>query len=342
LGSNDGKPPGRWAWITTSPAIVAAGIVLVMVALMLPASQLISATPTPMASENNVAETSPTVVPTAAQSPLPDVPPALATTTGVPVTVIAREGDGRYFVTTPCGRTATIAGGTPLYGATVVIDPGHGGVMDTGAVQNGIIERDLNLAVATALANVLRGRGISVVLTRTADYGAILSTRAALADALGATLMVSIHHNSAPSRPPTSDQPGTEVFVQESAPSRRLGGLLYQRVTAALGSTYSITWYRSSDAGVLRVTQPDGLETYGMIRNPATTTALIEMGWLSDPVEAADVFKSTSYRSVAARALAYGIEDFLAGSASGVAVGQRTFTAQPANGTDNCTDPPLE
>lgn len=308
----------------------------------MPASQLGIALSTPMPSAPSVPSVAPTAEPTASATPLPDAPRALVTATGVPVTVIAREGDGRYFVTTPCGRTATIAGGTPLYGATVVIDPGHGGAIDTGAVQNGIIERDLNLALANALASVLRGRGISVVLTRTADYGAILSTRAALADALGATLMVSIHHNSAPSRPPTSDQPGTEVFVQATAASGRLGGLLYQRVTAALGSTYPITWYRSVDAGVLRVTQPDGLETYGMIRNPTTTTALIEMGWLSDPVEAADVFESTTYRSVAARALADAIGEFLAGSPSGVAVGRRTFTARPANGTDRCTDPPLE
>jgi len=313
-----------------------------MLAIAVSASQLVTSAPAPTASASAVVGANPTAGPTATATPVPAVPPALVTNTGVPVTVIALEGDGRYFVATPCGRTATIAGGTPLYGATVVIDPGHGGAADTGAVQNGIIERDLNLTVADALANVLRGRGISVVLTRTADYGAILSTRAALADALGATLMVSIHHNSAPSKPPTSDQPGTEVFVQATAASERLGGLLYQRVATALGSTYPITWYRSADAGVLRVTQPDGLETYGMIRNPTTTTALVEMGWLSDPVEVADVFKSTTYRSVAARALADAIGEFLAGSPSEVTVGRRTFTARPANGTDHCSDPPLE
>jgi N-acetylmuramoyl-L-alanine amidase len=192
------------------------------------------------------------------------------------------------------------------------------------------------------VANILRGREIDTVLTRTADYGAILSTRAALADALGATLMVSIHHNSAPSRPPSSAQPGTEVFVQATPASERLGGLLYQHVTGALAYTYDITWYRSADAGVLRVTQPDGLETYGMIRNPSTTTALIEMGWLSDPVEAAQVFDGSSYVSVAARALADAIQEYLAGSPSSVAVGNRTFTARPANGTDRCTDPALE
>jgi N-acetylmuramoyl-L-alanine amidase len=279
----------------------------------------------------------------ASAPPSPDVvPPALLTETGVPVTVRIRASDGRYVVTTPCGRRATIAGGTPMDGATVVIDPGHGGPIDTGAVQNGIIERDLNMSVATALANVLRGRGISVVLTRTGDYGAILSTRAALADALGARLMVSIHHNSAPNPPPVSTEPGTEVFVQRSAASERLGGLLYEHVTDALSFTYDVGWYRSADAGVLRVTQPDGAETYGMIRNPATTTALIEMGWLLNPVEAADVFESASYRSVAARALADAIEEYLAATPSDVPVGRRTFTANRAMGTDRCTDPALE
>ena len=270
------------------------------------------------------------------------IPPALMTDTGVPVVVLGRASDGRFVVTTPCGRRALITSGAPLYGATVVIDPGHGGPIDTGAVQNGIIERDLNLAVADALADDLRGRGISVVLTRTADYGAILPTRAALADALGARLMVSIHHNSAPSQPPTTDMPGTEVFVQASADSRRLGGLLYRGVTAALSAAYPIAWYHLPDAGVLRVTQGDGLETYGMIRNPSTTTALIEMGWLSSATEADAVYTSATYVPIAAKALGDAIGRYLVGAYAAVGVGHRTFTATPARGTDECGDPALQ
>lgn len=312
---------------------------------------VVASVPLPLALANRTAEETPAPTPGPAADPtrgsatvndaVRGLPPALVTDTGVPVVVIGRTPDGRYEVTTPCGRRAAISGGTPLLGATVVIDPGHGGPIDTGAVQNGTIERDLNLAVASALAANLRGRGIGVELTRTFDYGAILPTRAALADALGAELLVSIHHNSSPSSPPSSSEPGSEVFVQDSAASRRLGGLLYEHVTAALSAAYAVSWYHLPDAGVLRVTQPDGLETYGMIRNPSTTTALIEMGWLSSPTEA-DVYRGPSYVPIAADAVADAIQQYLAGSSPAVAVGRRTFTAKPARGTDQCTDPALE
>jgi len=270
------------------------------------------------------------------------VPPALVTDTGVPVTVVGRIGDGGLAVITPCGRLASVTGGAPLYGATVVIDPGHGGALDPGAVQNDIFERDLNLAVARATAADLRARGISVELTRTSNYGATLATRALLADALGARVLVSIHHNSSPFAPPTSTDPGTEVFVQASPDSQRLGGLLYQAVRSALASFQGVTWYRVRDAGVLRVTQTDGQETYGMIRNPTTTTALIEVGWLLNPSEADLVFKTPSYVPRVSSALAAAVEDYLAGASSSVSIGRRTFNANPAPGTDRCTDPALQ
>ncbi len=327
-------------------AIAAIGGGAVLAALLLPGELPWASSPTPTGAPSVSA--SPTVLPissaptTAVPSATPSDPHGLVTPTGVPVTVLGRTADGRFTVTTPCGRIATIGGGVPIYGATVVIDPGHGGAIDTGAVENGIIERDLNMAVASATAADLRAHGITVVLTRTSDYGTILPVRAELADALGARLMVSIHHNSAPSRPPTSSEPGTEVFVQASAASQRLGGLLYAAVTAALASSYDLTWYRSPDAGVLRVLQTDGQETYGMIRNPRTTTALIEMGWILNPAEVADVYSAPSYVPVAAAALAAAVERYLSGAPSNVPVGGRTFNARLALGTDQCTDPALE
>jgi N-acetylmuramoyl-L-alanine amidase len=132
---------------------------------------------------------------------------------------------GQYLVETPCGREATIdpTGGTPIHGIEVVIDPGHGGWADTGTVQNGIVERDLNLEVAKTLKAELRSRGISAVLTRTANYGAALAQRARIADSANATLMVSIHHNSSLATPAASSSPGSEVYVQTNGESQRLG-----------------------------------------------------------------------------------------------------------------------
>lgn len=50
----------------------------------------------------------------------------------------------------------------------IVVDAGHGGT-DSGAVGNGIIEKDLTLKIATYIANRLKELGLPVTLTRSDD-----------------------------------------------------------------------------------------------------------------------------------------------------------------------------
>ena len=50
----------------------------------------------------------------------------------------------------------------------IVIDAGHGGT-DSGAVGNGIVEKELTLKIATYIANRLKELGLPVTLTRTDD-----------------------------------------------------------------------------------------------------------------------------------------------------------------------------
>ena len=50
----------------------------------------------------------------------------------------------------------------------IVIDAGHGGT-DSGAVGNGIVEKDLTLKIATYIADRLRNLGANVTLTRDSD-----------------------------------------------------------------------------------------------------------------------------------------------------------------------------
>ena len=210
----------------------------------------------------------------------------MITETGVPVQILSTLGDQR-FVMTPCGRIGTVVGGEPLFDIQVVLDPGHGGPIDTGAVgPNGLVERDLNMDLSLATKAELEARGITVALTRTRDYATILATRAAFADALRADLMVSVHHNAPAGFP--SELPGTEVFVQSDSPeSRRLGEVLYATVVDALATAEGVAWTTAGDAGVLRVLSTEGEDAYGMIRRPATPTALIELGYLANASEAA-------------------------------------------------------
>ena len=274
-----------------------------------------------------------------------DIPLGLITPTGVSVAVLG-VNEGRFVVTTPCGNISTISSGLPLRGVRVVVDPGHGGSYDVGAVgPNGLAERDLNLTLSRAVLRELASRGIPAASTRTGHYGSPLSVRAAFADALGAEALVSIHHNA-----PTSTigaQPGTEVFVQSAstqqarADSARLGGLLQEEITSALAGFDNISWSRAHDAGVLRVVLPDGRDAYGMIRRPATATALVEYGYLSNRSEAA-LFATDEYMRVAAKATANAIEAYLNTDRPSTETVQRPRVFDPARAPTRCNEVVLE
>jgi len=77
----------------------------------------------------------------------------------------------------------------------VVIDAGHGGYQ-TGAVASGIYEKDLNLAIALKLNNLLKSAGVKTYMTRTTDKHVGLYDRSGLANSVNADLFISIHNNA--------------------------------------------------------------------------------------------------------------------------------------------------
>jgi len=271
---------------------------------------------------------------------VPEVARALVTSTGVVVSILEETPTG-FRVTTPCGNEALVREGTALGTTQVVIDPGHGGEVDTGAVgANGLMEKHLNLDVSQALQADLIVRGIDVVLTRTADYASRLGVRAGLADQVNADLLISVHHN-APT-PGPSPSPGTEVFIQStSEDSRRLGGLVWGRVMAAL-SGFEVDWTAAPDAGVLTVLSTRGNDAYGMIRSPRTVSVLAELGYISNPAEA-ELFATSEYVEAVSDALADAIENYLTTEATGAGyvAEPRVFNPQPGIGGSLCLDPPL-
>lgn len=274
-----------------------------------------------------------------------DLPPALITLAGIPVALLG-HADGGFLVRTPCGATATVSAGWTIDEARVVIDPGHGGSYDVGAVgANGLTERDLNLTLSHAVLKELSARGIAAATTRTGNYGSLLSVRSAFADALGADALVSIHHNGPTWR--TGNVPGTEVFVQSAstqqarATSARLGGLLYDEITAALGDFDGIAWSRLPDAGVLRVLLPSGGDAYGMIRHPAVPAVLVEYGYLSNPSEA-NLFATDEYIQTAAIATANAIEAYLLTDRPGAELVSRPRVFDPALAPTRCNEVALE
>ncbi len=76
----------------------------------------------------------------------------------------------------------------------IVIDPGHGGI-DSGAVGNGLQEKNVNLDLARQVQSKLNNLA-DVVLTRNSDTFVSLADRADRANKLNADLFVSLHVNA--------------------------------------------------------------------------------------------------------------------------------------------------
>ncbi|MBQ2699017.1 MAG: N-acetylmuramoyl-L-alanine amidase [Firmicutes bacterium] len=125
----------------------------------------------------------------------------------------------------------------PLVGLTVVVDAGHGGA-DPGVVGvSGVLEKDINLAVAQKLAALLENAGATVIMTRDADLFLGENKRgdlqARVDAAAGADLLISVHGNSFPQQ---SSSCGAQVFyASNNAAGERLAVAL-QKCLAAVSA----------------------------------------------------------------------------------------------------------
>lgn len=110
------------------------------------------------------------------------------------------ERDRVASTTVPVADASTPAGGSELPIATrplVVIDPGHGGIDSGAETTNGIKEKDIVLAFALKLQELLVESGrFDVALTREDDTFLRLEERVALARTNKADIFISIHADS--------------------------------------------------------------------------------------------------------------------------------------------------
>ena len=112
----------------------------------------------------------------------------------------APSGNSRPAAPTSLGdRTLTRMLGLKI--GRIVIDPGHGGHDLGTAGPGGLLEKDLVLAIALDLKDLLEQKlGAQVVLTRSDDTFISLEERSALANRFRADLFLSIHANSSRNR----------------------------------------------------------------------------------------------------------------------------------------------
>lgn len=178
-------------------------------------------------------------------------------------------------------RAASFAVAAPT--RTVILDAGHGG-SDGGTVGvNGALEKDLNLLYVQTLADLFRGAGVNVILTRTEDELVLLpgeenaagkkkkdlANRLAVARANPDALFVSIHMNSYPS----AKVSGLQVWCAKDEESRAVAGRIQKNVKANLQPDNNREVKEATSAIYL-------------LHNATTPSVLVECGFLSSPEEA--------------------------------------------------------
>jgi N-acetylmuramoyl-L-alanine amidase len=216
---------------------------------------------------------------------------------GTKVTYYYKNGDWAYisygslkgFV-----HSAYLATPLPKGTKRIALDPGHGG-SDTGAIGNGIYEKELNLSVALKVKKRLEAKGIQVVMTRSTDTFIELDERPNIAVRNLADTFLSIHANSST----TSSASGTETYYYAAALSTReecskqLATFVQNRLYQALG------------------TSNRGVKTAGfrVIKSNPLPAALVELGFISNASDAKKLATDT-YRNKAADAITLGIIDY--------------------------------
>ena len=173
----------------------------------------------------------------------------------------------------------------------VVLDPGHGGDDPGAPGATGTPEKTINLSVTTMAAEILRARGVRVVMTRSDDRFIELNERAAIANRNRADLFVSIHSDGAEN--PSAQ--GFTIYVSRSASSEslRAAEMMHRRMARRVSQSRGM---RRADFRVLvRTTCP---------------AVLVELGFQSNRQEAA-LLAHRPYQQRLAEAIADGVIDFL-------------------------------
>jgi N-acetylmuramoyl-L-alanine amidase len=192
---------------------------------------------------------------------------------------------------------------------TFLIDPGHGGTFPGRVNESSVLEKDINLAIALKLDQLLEETGAHVVMTRRADNDLIpqeskdekllLQQRADLAQRIQigteskADYFISIHCNSIPN----AKWSGAQTFYNPDDPdSQALAQAIQQMLIEQLGDHDREALPRE--------------DTY-LFRNATMPTVIVECGFLSNEEEAAKL-QDAAYQQQLAWAIYLGVNNYLA------------------------------
>lgn len=181
-------------------------------------------------------------------------------------------------------------------GLHICLDAGHGG-NDGGTQSDGVVEKDVNFAITQKVAALLKEAGATVSLVRDSDEYVDLADRTYISNQSGASFLLSLHCNYYEG---DNTIKGLEVYYhRNSETSKQYAESLTQLL-------------RASQAMEVRDATQQNMQ---VLRNSSIPAVMIEMGFLSNPEECANLNDSL-YQEYFARVLVESLVQTLKAPAS--------------------------
>lgn len=236
---------------------------------------------------------------------------------------------------------------------TIVLDPGHGG-KEVGAVgANGLMEKDLTLAICRRLADALAAKtGARVVLTREDDTLVSLDQRTAIANQYKADLFLSVHLNAAV----VKDAKGSETYFLSLEASDELAKRAADTENASAPTSGAasdlklILWdlaqqaYLDESSRFAQAIQEEmnsatGVSNRGVKQAPfkvligaTMPAALVEVGFISNPEEEAKL-QTAEFQSLMVEAITRAVQRYKTDYETRIGLIQPAAPATPATTT---------
>ncbi|MEL6289445.1 MAG: N-acetylmuramoyl-L-alanine amidase [Pseudomonadota bacterium] len=223
----------------------------------------------------------------------------------------------------------------------IVVDAGHGG-HDTGAVKNGIREKDMVLAFALKLRDrLLKSGKYRVKMTRDRDVFVKLRRRAQIARKARADLFISVHADYVPAK--WKNVRGATFYTLKRSTASKLARSAPKKVNVAsvrrngktsdsavmnILSDLETRWVKGTkkrseifaaalreymgDATKLRPT-PHRTANFAVLKSASVPSVLIELAYVSNKQDA-KLLKSNSWRSKTTEALVKAVDNYFSDS----------------------------
>ncbi|MGH3736611.1 MAG: N-acetylmuramoyl-L-alanine amidase [Micromonosporaceae bacterium] len=181
----------------------------------------------------------------------------------------------KLLLATAAGVAAAPLASVPAWAVTpkLYIDPGHGGT-DSGAVGNGLREKDLTLAISLQMRDYLKANYVvDIRMSRTTDVSRSLSYRSSDANSWGAHRFVSVHINA-------GGGTGFESYRYTSTNSttQAMHSTLHSNILSTMRSVASVTdrGMKTANFHVLRETNMPAILTENLFIDRSYDAGLLK------------------------------------------------------------------